>query len=398
MRPAHRLPIGSILSCFLGRDGGPREGAIRLPEKSDTQHPPRTEEVSTLSSPMLEPSESRTLPRRLSARFSGYLARLAPDTTNAMISMSASPPIVSSLPSGNRIRTFSRTSRADGSAYGYNPTFRKRLTSGAAYGTRKNSMASSIGRRRGSNAGVPASASDASDLNFAQRLLMANENAVTNIADLWVAAAMNVDNEDPFQSDTDSTSEDAVGEDEHEGDVEANAMGADGASGSVLSSPAPLYQASTSRRPSNMTIRPDVDSSRRQSTSVYGSPGPGRHMSFSSRRFSSNTPAIFLHPGVRPPPAVLDAQQLLARLEDPPVGDALPPILESRPVSHGDITAVDLVSEKTPSLTAQLPLMIIAQYGCLALHSTTHDQIFMSYLVSCVVYVWDGGPIILTAT
>jgi len=32
---------------------------------------------------------------------------------------------------------------------------------------------------------------------------MANENAVTNIADLWVAAAMNVDNEDPFETDED---------------------------------------------------------------------------------------------------------------------------------------------------------------------------------------------------
>jgi len=106
-------------------------------------------------------------------------------------------------------------------------------------------------------------------------------------------------------------------------------------------------------------------------------------MSFSSRRFSSNMPAIFAHPGVRPPSAVIDAQQLLARSEDPPVGESLPPILESRPVSQGDITADAMVFEKkSPSLSSQLPLMIIAQYGLLALHSTTHDQIFMSYLVS----------------
>jgi hypothetical protein len=54
-------------------------------------------------------------------------------------------------------------------------------------------------RRRGSGDAV----AEASDLNFAHRLLLANENAVTNIADLWVAAAMNVDNEDPFEPDSD---------------------------------------------------------------------------------------------------------------------------------------------------------------------------------------------------
>ena len=38
--------------------------------------------------------------------------------------------------------------------------------------------------------------------------------------------------------------------------------------------------------------------------------------------------------------------------------------------------------EKPPSLYSQLPMAIIIQYGLLALHSTTHDQVFMSYLVT----------------
>jgi len=42
---------------------------------------------------------------------------------------------------------------------------------------------------------IPPTEGGGGDLNFAQRLLLANENAVTNIADLWVASAMNVDNE-----------------------------------------------------------------------------------------------------------------------------------------------------------------------------------------------------------
>ena len=58
--------------------------------------------------------------------------------------------------------------------------------------------------RRESNAvageSLSTSFATGTDLNFTQRLLMANENTVTSIADLWVAAAMNVDNEDPFES------------------------------------------------------------------------------------------------------------------------------------------------------------------------------------------------------
>jgi hypothetical protein len=33
-------------------------------------------------------------------------------------------------------------------------------------------------------------------------------------------------------------------------------------------------------------------------------------------------------------------------------------------------------------MSSQLPVLIIIQYGLLALHSTTHDQVFLSYLVS----------------
>ena len=62
----------------------------------------------------------------------------------------------------------------------------------------------SIQRRRESNLeGAPSSVATSSDLNFAQRLLMANENAVTNIADLWVAAAINAENEDAFEESDD---------------------------------------------------------------------------------------------------------------------------------------------------------------------------------------------------
>jgi len=98
-----------------------------------------------------------------------------------------------------------------------------------------------------------------------------------------------------------------------------------------------------------------------------------------ARRFSTNAvPSIFSHSGVRTPPAILEAQQLLSQQEDALAGDPLEPIMESRQPS----TTIDEEFEKPPSLYSQLPILIIVHYGLLALHSTTHDQVFYLYLVS----------------
>ena len=77
------------------------------------------------------------------------------------------------------------------------------------------------GRRRDSNIGadsngLPSSVATGSDMNFAQRLLMANELHVTNIADLWVASATAInteDYEDPFESDDDDSSDEEIADD-----------------------------------------------------------------------------------------------------------------------------------------------------------------------------------------
>jgi hypothetical protein len=100
-------------------------------------------------------------------------------------------------------------------------------------------------------------------------------------------------------------------------------------------------------------------------------------------------PAIFAHPGVKTPSAVLDAQQLLLSsdmhsspiINPPQTADLLGTISESRPLSEADVESLAW-TEKPPSLMSQLPIVVIIQYGVMALHTTTHDQIFMSYLVS----------------
>lgn len=394
------------MSCFLGRDGGPREGAIRLlPEKINV-YPPIPEEGSTPTSPSFEEDERRTgFVSKLSQKLSGYFAKRGQDTHQSNESP-VSPSLRSAVPLASpgtqleRTRTFSRTSRANGSAYGYTGSYRNRLSSNATVLARKGSITSSLRRRRGSNYdGVREAASEGADLNFAQRLLMANENAVTNIADLWVAAAMNVDNEDPFESDSDLGS-DREAEDldlgqvlnENEGghhnleDVSTSA--GRGRRVSSNRNAIPIPHLSRSHRPSNATgygtpRRPSLPQQNPVGHPSTSFPQPTEGTP-TSRRFSSTVPSIFAHPGVKTPSAVLDAQQLLVRSEsDTTPSDMLNPIFESRPTSHAD--DVESLAEKPPSLTSQLPILIIVQYGMLALHTTTHDQVFMSYLVSWVL-------------
>jgi hypothetical protein len=230
------------------------------------------------------------------------------------------------------------------------------------------------------------------DLNFAQRLLMANENAVTNIADLWVAAAMNVDNEDPFETDTETGSDTeqesmAVGGAllEDEAEEAPDALTTRGRSPSLNTNGVSVPHVPLQHRPSNTSFRPPASfASRHPSYSIPQSP-MRRPLSPligtpPTRRFSTSVPSIFAHPGVKTPSAVLDAQQLLLRSELEPIpGEAVP-------VFRSDTRQSDIESfaAPPPSLSSQLPFLVIIQYGALALHSTTHDQIFLSYLVSSV--------------
>lgn len=365
--------IGSILGCFLGPDGGPREGRIRLLEKPHEAHPPILEEDAEESRPPTpifdDDVERASLAGTIRRKISGIFAKRVPDASTA-----GSPSLQTTPVRLDRTRTFSRT---NGSAYGYaGGSYRARLASNATATTnRRGSNATStygIRRRHGSNVD-PRRDSTTGDLNFAQRLLLANENAVTNIADLWVAAAMNVDgemdNEDPFESDSEGEEED----------------GDDPFAQRPLLTAQSARRASAGRRSSaGAALRPAGAGSPRRPSVVVRQPSFTHDGSPAGRR-----PSIFAHPGVRTPTAVLDAQQLLLRAEVEAEEPGLEPILESRRVSLFDPSASNsddleagLVMEAPPSMASQLPVLVIVQYGLLALHSTTHDQIFLSYLVS----------------
>jgi len=191
---------------------------------------------------------------------------------------------------------------------------------------------------------------------------LANELQGTSLADLWVQAAITVDNEEVFESDGEENADPAESAATEE--AIATTQNLFGPMGAPPSSLPP----SRSNRPSVSTApRFSFNGPRRPSLAMAGSRRPST---------VANMPLIFAHTGVRTPPMLASPGPVESLLPT----ETLAPIAESRPVSTTVETLV--MEQKAPSPWTQLPLMIILQYGLLALHTTIHDQIFYLYLVS----------------
>jgi hypothetical protein len=211
---------------------------------------------------------------------------------------------------------------------------------------------------------------------------MANENAVTNIADLWVAAAMNVDNEEVFESDDTEMEGPYENVFEVDGDEPNDNLPTTGTEdtatdrGKRIAGPfSPSMpgtrrssHASRFRRPSSPKLQASQSPQQRRPSLQYGTPGQPFDVATPPRRFSNTVPAIFAHPGVKTPPAVAEAQRLLNAPDPSQAQEATDNIPN--------------VEGLQPSLMSQLPLAIIFQYGWLALHTTSHDMMFLTYVVS----------------
>ena len=332
------------MSLFLGRDGGPREGAIRLPDKENLQPSPFLRDESPSPAP-----SGQSTPRQFHQKVLGYFASNksqdfldAPGPELLLASSRASDATRRASDATRRASDVTRRAsdvarRDSGSAYGYSRVYRPRLSSAGQHSM----LARALRRRRGTGTTVPGSFgqqfAEYGELNFAQRLLMANGMAVNNVSDLWVSAAMNVD-EDVFEEE----------EDEEEGPYQ---LGFQESAVSLTSA-----EPSPSRRPPRSPRRP--------------SRGPGV---YSRRPSGSPMPAIFSNSGIRTPPGIIEAHQLLAEPETLPTRAPLEAIPE---------TDQPTPDAKAHSLYSQLPIIIIVHYGLLALHNTTHDQVFYLYLVS----------------
>ena len=310
---------GGVLCLFLGRDGGPREGAIRLPDKENGQPSPFLRDESPSPAP-----SGQSTPRRFHQKVMGYFP---PSKPQDFLDVP-----VPELP----LASSGATRRDSGSAYGYSRGYRPRLSSAGQHSM----LSRALRRRRGTGTTAPGSFgqqfAEYGELNFAQRLLMANGMAISNASDLWVSAALNVD-EDVFE------------EDDEEGPYQHGFQ--ESAVSLTSADPSP------SRRPRRSPRR----SSREPGT-------------YSRRQSGSTLPTIFSNSGMRtPPPVILEGHQLLAEPDVLPIRAPLEAIPET------DHPSPDV---KAPSLSSQLPIIFIVHWGLLALHNTTHDQVFYLYLVS----------------
>lgn len=205
-------------------------------------------------------------------------------------------------------------------------------------------------------------------LTLAQRLLMANEENTFDLRDLWVSAAIAQDT--------------AVFDDEDEGDD--------------------TMEAGDSLQPTPQTRKGSVSPYGLQgdsigpSSSVFGR-SLGLRATSGARRPSAasmNLPAIFANTGLNTPPAIAAAweQDPLDAPRSPLEGggfSGLAPIQErqSRVPSQALSDSRPLSPEPEEKAAASggwrlLPLLMILQYGLLALHDTVHGQVFLSFLVS----------------
>ncbi|KDQ58789.1 hypothetical protein JAAARDRAFT_206634 [Jaapia argillacea MUCL 33604] len=401
---------GATLSLFLGYNGGPRELSTKFPAAKTTQPASPIQEVDEEAAMPIfdEPEQIQvfgSIPKSMGRKLSGYFATSMPNGSPAP----ASPSILTErsvlistpgLRSDGR-RPFSRTSsyRLDGSVYNYRRGTASIVTT---TGTVSGSLSGTVLRRLyNAPESSAASSGGGGDETFARRLLMANENAVTNIADLWVASAINLD-DDVGNDQASSSHPEGLGRigGDREDDVEeaptrrTSIISASTQRGRQQSRSriAPFWKPSLGRRLSYGGSHSRFGSPRRSSsranytTFIHHPPHPSYEDDVTTTGTETRYPSIFRHVGVRTPPALVAAQESLHRPE-------LTADTRFSTMNSSRVSLVGINVEQESSLFRQLPWSIIIQYGLLALHTTTHDQVFYLYLVTD----YEGGGLSLNA-
>ena len=175
--------FGAILSLGLSYDGGVRGGAIRLdPDKEIQPLSPlqEEEEITPVSTPPAHPLAQlrHKVSRKLSDVFANRVfdAHRKPSLASGGVHPSLMSPVTSTpAVAMSRTRTLSRTSRVNGSAYGYGTSSR---TVVGGVNTRRGSLASTIRRRRRDTNDILTAENGEVPSNFAQRLLLGGYLAV----------------------------------------------------------------------------------------------------------------------------------------------------------------------------------------------------------------------------
>lgn len=417
--------LGAGLSLFLGPDGGPREGSIRLPNEKDVgraastftlvgryifgqivalwhrksgQGPVALDHTSGTPPPLPSPLPSPALDeaarqaernplasRRASNKYGSAFGpgQAGPGSAFSRAGTSAYDPISMRIPSMRRRSQYRTASVMTGAtSTRYAPDF------------------------EAGEGGAPAS--------FAERFLMSNNNRTFNLAELWVAGKTREHVEDEYAQTeyeasvfepTTATDVEGPGEsrfsldEDHEGepdfrgygsvvpslqDLRAEARRQDQASESTTTS------TGHTAGPSTDTIQPldsgfDRGLTRDRNQRIFsgvsvGRPG-GRRLSMAS---SFRGASIFSNTGLDPQTlAQAMSQQPRTPLAEAPHGnEGLLGIPEGRPASIIDLEAAAEPEMSMLQLIWQLPVGVIAQYGLVALHGTSCDQVFLSFIVT----------------
>ncbi|EPQ31368.1 uncharacterized protein PFL1_00703 [Pseudozyma flocculosa PF-1] len=277
MAAAFFTALGAFFSLFIGYDGGPRTGKIQLPEKADVGRATsqmasnvgsigrsaskrisgyfggKTDDESLLSLSRTNtqtdgPSTPRglggkALPRTFTQQVDeetgGPPSPVESEAHTVVTRTNYNDSGFDRIESQYRPRLFSRTEERQrnvlggGSAYGYEARRPSRSSAAASQlpvphrqstsNARQDSFATSHDRfPRPSFSSQTEYAPDFEDigarphLNFAQRFLLAQDDSVFTISDLWVAAAINGEDayEDVFEDDEEDEDEDMLDDDD----------------------------------------------------------------------------------------------------------------------------------------------------------------------------------------
>ncbi|KAF9259018.1 MFS general substrate transporter [Marasmius fiardii PR-910] len=396
--------IGFFLAWFLGPDLGPRAGREYLNQENAIV--PLPSEAEGENNPGSMRSYKR-LSRKLSGALSNHFVADSEERTPLLFAP-FSPPTPTTSAAQDSISTTPVDRVANYSSIagrGYPLDRNQTMTMDSARSLTKRRFSSTGQRparganvsgilRRGSNAGINNRVSRISNvdvegsegyrrarpisgagkrLSLIDRVVLANENAHMNgIADFWVASAISLEGSNAMD-DLDDEERDVGSDNDGEDDEDR----VPGESRIVFSHRHSI--SNQAQRPSRLSNRPVMG----------GAPVVPRNFTpISPLSARPNSPVQARVPHSDSERFLPRTETIESTLSDVRIEPVLKPIIESKRVSNfyppaSDENVEEDEIEKGVEVSSEgIPVLIILQYGLLALHATTHDQVFVSYMVT----------------
>ncbi|GAA5981662.1 hypothetical protein JCM10908_004557 [Rhodotorula pacifica] len=419
--------FGGVLSLFLDRNGGQRTGGIHLPTEKDVET--ATTVLGRVRDTIVSRASSllQRFPRRPPIQLNESTGNVSLHSAHAQV-----PPLVSPAPSPalspgdgaserNPLSDRLGSVRQYGSAYGYSNS--GRYASQSAFerdsGLRIPSM-----RRRGYRSVSMATSNRYDSENevnhsFAERLLLANNQAVFSLSDVFLAKAAADDQFTAIEAEGSIFERDEDEESRIEGtDVDANSEYGDVGFGTAPPSMEDLRGEAARQdleraavqqdelsplppRPTSPSLlaatrrRPDLLSPQRERDRAASYAPSGQRLRRFSGASSVRPMSIYSNTGLAPESLAASAAQLVAVSAQQPNDSAFAPmqaIPETRApsiIEHpSPVSEAGIAAPSAASLVWQLPLAMILQYLCVGLHGTACDQLFTSFLVAPIA---SGG-------